>query len=115
MSQESLREYQSKKQVMLFYTILSIFLLKIAINIYMAFGILLHRLIKSEPYSVSLVLFGAELIIIPVLILGSFISDVNHWWAKPLAVAGLSLALTIFSYLLAVFVVYFKKGAVHRK
>jgi hypothetical protein len=83
---------------MLFYIILVVFLLRIAENMYMAWVVFYYRLTK-KPGGMSFPLFGVELIIIPVLVLSSAISDLEQWWAKPLAILWLSAAITIASYL----------------
>lgn len=87
---------------LLFYYVLAIFLLKIVMNLYMSVFILAAGagLIKHEG-RISLALPGAEIILIPVLTLTAFFSETGHWWARPLTIFSLSLALTVFSYGLA--------------
>jgi hypothetical protein len=69
----------------------------------MAWVVFYYRLTK-KPGGMSFPLFGVELIIIPVLVLSSAISDLEQWWAKPLAILWLSAAITIASYLVIVVV-----------
>lgn len=88
---------------MLFYAMLVVFLLKITENIYMGWIVFYYRLAK-KPGGVSFPLLGIEIVIIPVLVLSSAISDLEQWWARPLAVLWISVALTIASYLIIVIV-----------
>lgn|GEM_PF-4261581 len=85
---------------LLFYFVLIVFLLKIAMNVYMSIFILAvsSGLIKHKG-GISLALPGAEIILIPALTICAFISETGYWWAEPLTIFILSLAATVVSYL----------------
>jgi len=90
-----------------FYIILLAFFLKIAELLYLACVFLYLRVTKKKSKSISLIMPGIELILIPLLVLSSLVTDLELWWAKPLTVLALSLGITIGSYLLILIVVYF--------
>lgn len=88
---------------LIFYFMLAVFLLKIAMNVYMSVFILLvsFGLIKHKGH-ISLALPGAEIILIPALILSAFFSGIEAWWGRPLTLLPFSLAATAVSYLLGI-------------
>lgn len=88
---------------LLFYFMLAIFILKIAMNLCVSMAILAvcTGLSKREG-GISMALPGAEIILIPALTLCAFMAETGHWWARPSTILALSLAAAAFSYLLGI-------------